>query len=109
MRRAVPRARLAATRSTGMLTRPNVMVPDQNARATGRSSSCSGNAALLCGGEASPERFGKRAGSLARFGLAQLDASATRLGLDQAEQPLPIFVVKLAGVEGPLESRHELL
>src|SRR5262245_43861090 len=104
---AVWRGRTAVSRSTGMLTRPNVIVPDHNerTRAPLLSSSAGGAAArlrlrlgnflLLGGGEAGFQAVGETALDTLFLRGHRLDLVAARFGFDQLVQALPIVVLPL--------------
>src|SRR5919108_4297648 len=107
-------SRLAGNRSTGMLTRPKVIVPDQNARA--RPSSCSWSCSssatdppLLRRLDAARQHLRQRAFLLTALDLRELHHFSGSLRLDQLEHALAILILELRHVELSLQCGHQLL
>src|ERR1044071_3406339 len=100
---AVWRGRTAANRFTGMLTSPKGMVPDQLGRTGAGASSAAGRVRLRRAGHLLPPSrsdAGFEAGQQACLRRLFLTLSGRgfftpRLGLDQAAQSFPVFVVPL--------------
>src|SRR5262245_5041824 len=116
---AVWRGRTAESRSTGMLTRPNVIVPDHMERTGAPAVSAVssgppwclrlGNLLLLHGRDAGPQAVRKIRRGRLPFLLDGLDLLAARLGFDQLMQPLAILVGPGRRIEVALDRRHQLL
>src|SRR5512145_1246537 len=101
MRKRGPPGRLAGIRATGMLTSPNVIVPDQTPCArTGFCSFRSGTLPSLRVAEARLERAGeRRRGRLAARRQALRERPAPRLRLDEFPDARLILVVIALGLE----------
>src|SRR5262249_34366616 len=110
---------MADMRSTGMLTNPNVIVPDQIDRTGAPAASCDSGAPPSClrlGNLLLPSGCDARSQALRETYCRRLlpaadglDLFAACLGLDQLAQPLPIFVRPRRRIEIRFDRRHELL
>src|ERR1044072_6842439 len=118
---AVCRGRTAESRSTGMLTSPNVIVPDHiertGAPGSAAASACGasplrlrlGNFLLLHRGDAGSQAVREIRGRRLSLLLDGLDLLAARLGFDQLVQPLAILVGPRRRIELALDRSHQLL
>src|SRR5262245_34553037 len=115
---AVCRGRTADIRATGMLTSPNVIVPDHIERTGAPALSLSaeppscerlGNFLLLRGRNAGAQAFCETCRRRLPAGLDRLELFAARLCLDQLAQALPILVLPRRRVEVARDRSDQLL